>query len=128
MGNGLNNKTNRFSNYNKIHSKKMNKFGVDSTAQQSPQSSAFTKNSQKNNIQNNKNSNFCQEPQKIVEKIKILTSNSYYESLKKDCKIKNLIKQKEEGLWANLEIFEELRLYVKMFILSHFRFEFYKER
>ena len=106
MGTGCSRKTDRFSNYQKLLSKN-SKTVVSRTAENS-KPKTFMEN---NLLKSSKNKKKSDNSEKIVEKIKFLTSNSHYFLLKSGKKLRNLIGK--DDLPASVEIIQELRLYVK---------------
>lgn len=106
MGNGCSRPTDRFSHYQKIHGKEKNK------------SLSSDKSVPKLDISKHKtpdefNGNVHQK--KVVETIRLYTSNLYYERLKKRTAVKDLIpKNFNEGNLHYIELIEEMRLYVKL--------------
>lgn len=108
MGSGCSRKDEnyRFSLYHKIHSKKHppteKTYDLDNAQQTS-------------NIKTTKKTeNFKQK--NIIDKIKKVTSNTVYDSIKLGKKLKQIFPESEYQIWGDFALIEELHTYVKICI------------
>lgn len=108
MGSGCSREVDRFSHYQKIHSKKKQNFNKlqESATQKTQNESTSTKMAV---IKPEKKMDFSQS---IVEKLKRVTSNSVYDSLKLGKKLKQLFPEEESQYLGNRQLIDEISSYV----------------
>lgn len=104
MGNGCSHPTDRFSQYQKIHSKVQKNI---------PPRPSFKSNLEKKKTLETA-AKSPTDQKKVVETIRLYTSNTFYEHLKKGKSLKELIPLSSNENSPFLDLIEEMRLYVSL--------------
>ena len=114
MGTGCSRPTDRFSKFQKLHSKGKKKSTPEQKSSPNPETNPrpVTEAAPKN----------PNDQRKVVDTIRLYTSNSFYEHLKKGKPLKDLLPRNSKEPSHFLELIEELRLYVSFIINYHHLF------